>query len=205
MWIAHRLSSQPLVYELSQRVAGSGPLDRDLARYTREVPDGARVLDIGGGSGRSRALWPDGCTYTVLDLDLRMLRAMSRMGRKGSAVKADATRLPFCEASADWVLCKQMSHHVDGMQLAFLFSEIHRVLKPDGRCLFFDAIWYPESRIGRLLWKCDQGSYPRTEDQLREVIEADFDILEARRLVNNHHFLLLDLKPRERDCEDMTR
>jgi ubiquinone/menaquinone biosynthesis C-methylase UbiE len=173
-------------------------------KYTREVPDGARVLDIGGGSGRSRSLWPDVCTYTVLDLDLRMLRAMSRRGRSGFAVKADATQLPIRDASTDWVLCKQISHHVDDERLTLLFSEIRRVLRPYGRLLFFDCIWNPESRIGRLLWKYDQGSHPRTEDQLRAVAETEFDILELRRMVNNHHFLLLELMPRRSDACDLT-
>jgi ubiquinone/menaquinone biosynthesis C-methylase UbiE len=194
--VFHHLAAVPYIYELSQRVAGSGPLDRLLRESAALAESGSVVVDVGGGSGRARSLWRTDCTYVVLDLDPRMLRMLNRQGRTGYPVLADATKLPLKDKSVDWVICKQVSHHVPDTQLHHLFAEVHRVLRRRGRFLFVDAVWRPDLRVSRWLWRHDRGSYPRAETALRELVGDRFYVAAIERCVNNHEYLLFSLEPK---------
>jgi ubiquinone/menaquinone biosynthesis C-methylase UbiE len=192
----HWVVGSSFVYDLSQRIAGSGPLDATLREHTSKVPSTSRVLDVGGGTGRSRHLWPSECAYFLLDADSRMLRGFAVSNHSGYAVRGDALRLPFADASIHWLLCKQVSHHIEEAHLVDLFGEIRRVLKPDGRVLFVDAVWRSESLISKLLWKYDRGSHPRTEEQLRDAIAVQFAVEGTWSLVNNHRYVAFLLVPK---------
>jgi SAM-dependent methyltransferase len=194
--LIHKIASHPVVYDLSQKIAGSGPLDPILADVTSGAGANARVLDVGGGTGRSRHLWPSGCTYVLIDSDPLMLSRLAAAGRSGFAVRGDATRLPIVSRSMDWVLCKQVSHHIPNDGLVDLFSEIQRVLVPAGRFIYVDCVLRPESRIARMLWKYDRGSHPRAEEELRQAFEPYFEILEVQSRVNNHRYVMFALVPR---------
>jgi hypothetical protein len=49
--LIHKVASNPDVYDVSQKIAGSGPLDPVLARVTCGAAADARVLDVGWGPG----------------------------------------------------------------------------------------------------------------------------------------------------------
>ena len=194
--LIHKFASNPVVYDVSQKIAGSGPLDPALAQVTSIAAADARVLDVGGGTGRSRHLWPRSCTYVLIDTDAVMLSGLAAARRPGFPVRGDATTLPIASCTIDWVLCKQVSHHISDDGLADLFSEIRRVLKPGGQFIYVDCVWRPESRIARMLWKYDRGSHPRAEEELRRAFDPYFEILDVRSCVNNHRYVMFALSPR---------
>jgi malonyl-CoA O-methyltransferase len=94
------------------------------------------VLDLGAGTGRGtgelkrryrRAL------VVALDMAPGMLREARRhqhFFRRFERVCADALRLPFADASLDVVFSSLMLQWCDPLDLAF--SEVRRVLKPEG-------------------------------------------------------------------------
>src|SRR5215472_5008574 len=87
--LIHKVASNPVVYDVSQKIAGSGPLDPVLAKVTSGAAADARVLDVGGGTGRSRHLWPLTCTYVVMDTDAVMLSGLAASRRPGFPVRGD--------------------------------------------------------------------------------------------------------------------
>ena len=99
-----------------------------------------RVLDVGSGPGRAcgamKGRWPKS-EVIALDLALPMLRQVGRHTRFWRPVRrvcADATALPFADASIDLLfssLCLQWVH-----DLPAALSEFRRVLRPDGLLLF---------------------------------------------------------------------
>lgn len=194
--LVHKIASNPIVYDLSQKIAGSGPLDPVLSEAISGAAANARVLDVGGGTGRSRHLWPQSCTYVLIDSDPIMLSGLAAARRSGFPVRGDATKLPIVSDSMDWILCKQVSHHIPDDALIDLFTEIQRVLKPEGRFIYVDCVWRPESRVARMLWKYDRGSHPRTEEELRQAFEPYFETLDVQSCVNNHRYLMFALAPR---------
>ena len=97
-----------------------------LGRNTRT----ATWLDVGCGkgqllrAGRSQFARAVGC-----DRSVDMLKACADLD---VVQQVEDDRLPFADASADWVTAVCVYHHVDGPSRARLTTEIHRVLKPGG-------------------------------------------------------------------------
>jgi ubiquinone/menaquinone biosynthesis C-methylase UbiE len=103
------------------------------------------VLEIGGGSGAMAAellrKFPD-VHLTVTDYDGAMVEtARGRLNQFGDQVtvrRADATQLPFADASFDMVVSFIMLHHVVNWEAAI--TEAIRVLRPAGRLVGYDLL-----------------------------------------------------------------
>jgi ubiquinone/menaquinone biosynthesis C-methylase UbiE len=103
------------------------------------------VLEIGGGSGAMAAeilhTFPV-IRLTVTDYDEKMVEtARERLAGLGDRVQvqqADATRLPFDDASFDTVASFIMLHHVVDWEGAI--AEAIRVLRPGGRLVGYDLL-----------------------------------------------------------------
>jgi ubiquinone/menaquinone biosynthesis C-methylase UbiE len=103
------------------------------------------VLEIGSGSGAMAAElvrhFPD-VRLTATDYDESMVEAararLREFGARVDVQRADATQLPFPDASFDGVVSFIMLHHVIDWEKAL--SEAVRVLRPNGRLLGFDLL-----------------------------------------------------------------
>lgn len=102
----------------------------EYARVVRAFPPGAKVLELGGGTGYQAALLArDG--YEVVSVDVP---GSCYEGRQVFPVLAfDGRNLPFADASFDLVYSSNVLEHV--MDLSALLAETRRVLKPGGCCL----------------------------------------------------------------------
>jgi ubiquinone/menaquinone biosynthesis C-methylase UbiE len=132
-----------------------------------------QVLEIGAGSGAMAvellARYSD-IDMMVTDFDPAMVDAASaRLALFGDRVKArqaDATALPFPDASFDVVLSCVMLHHTLEWEKAL--AECLRVLRPGGHVAGYDLL---STAPLRLLHKAE-GDHVRTMrlDQLRQVL-----------------------------------
>jgi len=98
------------------------------------VEPGARVLEVGCGTGRwLELLAAEGCAVLGVDPSMRMLeRAADRCGA-GVVVRGAAEALPFRDGSFDLVLVVNALHHFVDPRMGL--SECARVLAPAGRFL----------------------------------------------------------------------
>lgn len=108
---------------------------------------GNDVLEIGSGGGdiaeQLLQQHPD-ISVTATDLDPVMISAATRrlQGRPGATVlPADATALPFDDASFDSVVSCLMLHHVIEWEVAL--AEVARVLRPGGVFVGYDLLRTP--------------------------------------------------------------
>jgi ubiquinone/menaquinone biosynthesis C-methylase UbiE len=119
------------------------------------VPDvvaGARVLDLGAGTGvASAALAPTGTRVIAADVAYGMLRHAA--DTRPPAVCADAARLPFRTDSFDHVVAAFVLNHVPDLVVAL--AELARIVRPGGSIA---ASSFPTDRqhpakdaIGRLI------------------------------------------------------
>lgn len=99
------------------------------------LPAGARVLELGVGTGLSFDCYPTHCEVVGVDLAADMLEhAQEKIARNGwkhlSVMEMDAMDLEFPDNSFDYV----MAFHVVSVvpDAAKLMSEAHRVCRPDG-------------------------------------------------------------------------
>jgi ubiquinone/menaquinone biosynthesis C-methylase UbiE len=145
--------------DIAQRAAASHP---------------ARVLETAAGSGivtrKLRDALPAGARLTATDLNPPMLevaRAKFRAGEQVEFQPADATALPFADASFDAVVCQ--------FGLMFFpdkpksFSEVYRVLAPGGRYLF--SVWdsHRYNSFGRIAHQVAGSFFPADPPQFYNV------------------------------------
>jgi SAM-dependent methyltransferase len=119
------------------------------------VSPGDRVLDLGCGGGRHAfALLRRGADVIALDHSMSEVESVAAMfagmreagevsdQARAMAVRGDAYRLPFPDASFDLVVAAEVLEHLHDD--ARVFAELNRVLKPGGRIAVTVPRWFPE-------------------------------------------------------------
>ncbi len=127
--------------------------DREIARLEKQgawtasftfphfdAAPGMRVLDLATGVGamahRLLEAYP-GIDLVGVDLSATQLRAAKRNHPRLAVVRADATRLPFADATFDRVYCSWLLEHVPSPPA--VLREVRRVLRPGGYCQFIEV------------------------------------------------------------------
>lgn len=167
-------------------MAGASVTQGILRKEFARLPLAGSALDVGGGTGLLRPLLPPVWKYTCVDIDLQKLEGFRKKFPADSAVQGSATCLPFSDESFDLAVLCSVSHHLADAEIAVALAEIFRVLKPEGRLLFHDALLMPGRLRSRILWSLDRGSNPRTTQQLRDLVGRHFDV-ERELLYSIHH------------------
>lgn len=113
--------------------------------YFGDLPDAARVLDVGCGPGFfSVALAKMGCEVTALDFSAAMLEQTRARAEKAgvrlTAVQGDAQQLTFDDESFDVVSSRNVLWDLPNPQQAC--RQWWRVVKPGGRVVIFDGNHY---------------------------------------------------------------
>lgn len=108
------------------------------ADVAASAPDGARVLDVGCGTGYLAARLADhGLDVAAIDLDPAMVAlAGKRLAGRAEVAIASVTELPFPDASFDLVVSTLSMHHWADTDAGL--ADIARVLRPEGRALIWD-------------------------------------------------------------------
>ncbi|WP_226345692.1 demethylmenaquinone methyltransferase [Agilicoccus flavus] len=121
-------------YDLTNTVMTAG-LDaywRRVVRDTVAAAPGERILDIAAGTGVSSTAYADaGIDVVPADFSLGMLRQGRRRRPDLPFVAADATSLPFADASFDAVTMTFGLRNVADVPAAL--AEFRRVTRPGGR------------------------------------------------------------------------
>lgn len=129
----------------------------DFTRFPLRA--GERVLDLGCGAGRHAfEMYRRGAQVVALDRDpeeIRQVRTMFALmaeagevpaGASARAIRSDALRLPFPDASFDKVVISEVLEHIPADDRAI--AEVARVLKPGGLMAVTVPRWWPE----RVCW-----------------------------------------------------
>ncbi|MDT7545287.1 MAG: hypothetical protein QOE99_1397 [Actinomycetota bacterium] len=159
------------------------------------VAPGERVLDMGCGGGRHAfALYKRGAHVVALDMDAAELKDVSGMfdalagevpsGAHAQAVRGDAYRLPFADATFDKVIAAEILEHLPADSNAM--AELARVLKPGGRIAVTVPRWLPEKVCWALSddYHANEGGHIRIyrADQLKQRLTA-----QGLELEGGHH------------------
>ncbi|HEY1178423.1 MAG TPA: methyltransferase domain-containing protein [Phytomonospora sp.] len=102
------------------------------AAFDTLLPATGTIADVGGGTGIvSAELATTTRTVLVVDASAGML-ALAARRLPGRAVRADATALPFADASLDAVACSWLLHLLPNGTADAVAAEAARVLAPGG-------------------------------------------------------------------------
>jgi phosphatidylethanolamine/phosphatidyl-N-methylethanolamine N-methyltransferase len=117
------------------------------------IAPGARVLEVGVGTGINAVLYPRDCAVTGIDLSRKMLeKARTRLAKKGVTnvrlIETDATNLTFADDTFDIVYAPYVISVVpDPVAVA---REMHRVCRPGGRIIVLNH-FRSRSKVGAWL------------------------------------------------------
>lgn len=115
-------------------IEARNPLRRLQRRLLTESCKGKRILDIGGGTGRTgNALLQSGYEVTVLDRNEAIMRFGQQSYPSPPFVRGDAYSLPFRNESFDEVILEEIIEHFEDQQK--VIKEILRVLRLGGRVI----------------------------------------------------------------------
>lgn len=105
-----------------------------------EIASGSVVLDIGCGPGNtSSAIASVGANVTGIDFSHKMVEVANAKYPGIKFKQADAENIPVEDDSMDAVVASYVVHHLANP--VKVFSEIRRVLKPNGKFAF--VVWGP--------------------------------------------------------------
>jgi 2-polyprenyl-3-methyl-5-hydroxy-6-metoxy-1,4-benzoquinol methylase len=142
------------------------------------VTAGAKVVDIGSGTGVYVSCWQDlGATVTGLDLTETAVEQLAKAYPEGTFVRADVSEKGLAEQlgseSADAVSAMDVLFHVvDDAAFEQALLNIHDVLRPGGYFLYSDLFVHGETR--RIAHRV-----ARPLDEIQRTLDkCGFDIVE---------------------------
>ncbi len=161
-----------------------------LARI--KVEPGSLVVDVGCGTGASRAAFEPSVNYLGVDISLNMLRrARSKCIKQGwpaHFVQAGIEALPLRGAKADLILAMGVLQHLRNPGLAL--QEMARVAAGKARLLLIDE----QRSLRPLLRKLQQTAHPRAPKQqmasLAEWCEAKLNLKWSDQQMFGEYYLL---------------
>jgi len=87
-------------------------------------------------------------------------------------------------------MCMAIMHHLTDTMMDQVFEEALRVLRVGGQLILLDAVINRGRWVGRILWRLDRGSYPRTAEELRKNLEGRFKIIHWENFAIYHEYIL---------------
>jgi SAM-dependent methyltransferase len=174
--LVHRIASHPRMYDAIQFITGAPAVAGIMRRWLASAR--GLVVDVGGGTGRIKALLPRDTRHVCVDVDGLKLGGYARKFADAVPLYGDATRLPLRSGIAEAVTFVAVSHHLTDDELDRALGEIARVQSPKATLFFFDAVLAPTRTLSRLLWQHDRGAYPRTAEQLVGHLEKYFRVVD---------------------------
>ncbi len=180
-----------MVFALLQKlIPWTQSIYAELMRRYISAPPGAQVLDIGCGLGAHRQFF-FGQDYLGVDISATYIEWASR--RYGAAFKVmDAGKLDISDTSVDLTLCVATFHHVDANTAAAMVQESWRVIRAGGSVHIIEPVIpvNPKSRMKRWVFTNDRGRFPRTELQMRGLVERVAPIAVSELVVGSLHDVL---------------
>ena len=171
-----KIAEIPFIYDAIQFFFGKPIIDERLKTFIERssLNSTSYVLDLGGGTGLNRHLIHQTNRYICLDLDLEKISTSLKRQEHNSSIMADACQIPLKNSSVDLVMLTAVTHHIPDTAIPALFSEILRVLTPDGQFLLFDPIVDSRNPLGRFFLKYDLGAFPRTVSNMDDFLLKHF-------------------------------
>jgi ubiquinone/menaquinone biosynthesis C-methylase UbiE len=125
------------------------------------LPEGASILELGCGDGKTLAGMPGSWKIAALDISPQALQLTRKVLPDAKLILADARLLPFREESLDAVFAFHVTGHLCLQGRRALAREVARVLRAGGK-LFFREFGTEDMRMGQGE-KVEAGTFQRGE------------------------------------------
>jgi 2-polyprenyl-3-methyl-5-hydroxy-6-metoxy-1,4-benzoquinol methylase len=143
-WVQHKIAQSPESYVVESFPNESEPWGFYFLESLGPLY-GKTVLDIGCGIGRfSVYAAKAGAKVIGIDLQLEVIKAARSIadinGVKCQFQRGNVSKLPLINGSIDIVVGIEILHHLSKPDVITALSEIHRVLREDGKAIFKEPV-----------------------------------------------------------------
>lgn len=161
-----------------------------LARIN--LAPGSLIVDVGCGTGASRAAFAPKDNYLGIDISFNMLRrAQAKCAKQGwrtNFIQAHAGALPLRSKKADLILAMGVLQHLPYPALAL--QEIARVAANNARILLIDEQRFLRSLLRRLGQPIQSSKSSQTITQLGEWCQAKLNLRWSDQRTLGEYFIL---------------
>jgi 2-polyprenyl-3-methyl-5-hydroxy-6-metoxy-1,4-benzoquinol methylase len=183
MNIRERLLGNTFVYKSFKNLVSPPRLVAQTVDRFLQVPDGARVLDLGCGYGDIAHFYANRCKYVGIDSNDAYIKEARRRNSQNDAVfivgdVSDEVLLdhgPF-----DLVLLTGVLHHLPSDSVRQIATDSHRLISSSGRMVALEPVFSPDQRLlARLIIASDRGRYVRDADGYKSLLKVGFDSVQS--------------------------
>ena len=134
-------------YDAAMRPLERWFLKRWRAELFAELPQNARILEVGAGTGLNFAFYPREAVGVAIEPSFEMLKIANHKPRpeRLTLVQSFAEKLPFRDASFDAAFASLVFCTVESPEAAF--AELRRVVRAGGKVVLLDHV-RPDGLLG---------------------------------------------------------
>jgi|688.fasta_scaffold13632_5 SAM-dependent methyltransferase len=183
MNIRERLLGNTFVYKGFKNLVSPPRLVAQTVERFLQVPDGARVLDLGCGYGDIAHFYANRCKYVGIDSNKAYIKEARRRNSQNDAVfiVGDVSDEVLLEHGPfDLVLLTGVLHHLPSESVSQIATDSHRLISNSGRMVALEPVFSPDQRLSaRLIIASDRGRYVRDADGYKGLLKVGFDNVQA--------------------------
>jgi SAM-dependent methyltransferase len=201
----HRILDRPRIYDRLQRFLGAERARRRLVDDFLRPFQGARLLDVGCGTGSLLDYLPKEVEYVGFDLNPAYIEAAcERYGERAKffCVRVGSERNVIGGSDFDFVVATSLLHHLTDDEARHVLQSALQFLRPGG--VFFSSdnvIHEKQSPIARFLISLDRGRNVRTPEGYRRLVGEFFPNIDAQLVTDlapfpYSHYIIRAVAPR---------
>ncbi|WP_417798484.1 class I SAM-dependent methyltransferase [Terasakiella pusilla] len=171
------LLNNPVLYRLFALVTGNMKARKFFAEHIIKAPPGARVLDIGCGTGEMFEYLKN-TSYSGFDMNKAYIdHAVKKYGEKASFThgRVGSSNIEQYRDSFDIVIASGLLHHLDDQEGQQLTELAYTALKDGGTFYTLDGCYTENQSLAqRVLLNNDRGEFVRTQEKYLNIIGKVF-------------------------------
>jgi SAM-dependent methyltransferase len=201
----HRILDRPRIYDRLQRFLGAERSRRRVVDEFFRPSRGAKLLDVGCGTGSLLDYLPEDIEYVGFDLNPAYIdAARERYGARAKffCVRVGSEGDVIADSDFDCVIATSLLHHLTDDEARHVLRSARRFLRPGGVFFSSDNVLHEnQSPIARFLISLDRGRNVRTPEGYLQLVEEHFPRIESWLLTDltpypYSHFLMRAVAPR---------